>query len=180
MNLNSLEINHDDFSSMSSPNFRLSGWSLGYWTACNNFQRYCTLPYCEKALGQFSQQLIYLIHSSEVTQCLWCIPNNTQYDVIHTMWKGIRHCVSIYEHTDFFMPWSSLYDFEVWRDTLDVIIFILMTSVRIYLHINDDTFVIRFEYSFETNKPYVYADQITGYYWRMITCSPFSQGQLSS
>ena len=45
-NLNSLEINHDHFPSMSSPNFRLSGGSLGYWTACNNFKRYCTLPYC--------------------------------------------------------------------------------------------------------------------------------------
>ena len=26
----------------------LSGGSLGYWTACNNFKRYCTLPYCEQ------------------------------------------------------------------------------------------------------------------------------------
>ena len=24
----------------------LSGVSLGYWTACNNFKRHCTLPYC--------------------------------------------------------------------------------------------------------------------------------------
>ena len=24
----------------------LSGGSLGYWTACNNFKRHCTLPYC--------------------------------------------------------------------------------------------------------------------------------------
>ena len=47
VNLNSLEINHDHFLSMPSPNFRLSGGSLGYWTACNNFKRYCTLPYCE-------------------------------------------------------------------------------------------------------------------------------------
>ena len=31
---------------MSSPNFRLSGGSLGYWTPCNNFERNCTLPYC--------------------------------------------------------------------------------------------------------------------------------------
>ena len=46
-NLNSLEINHDHFPSMSSPNFRLSGGSLGYWTTCNNFKRYCTLPYCD-------------------------------------------------------------------------------------------------------------------------------------
>ena len=46
VNLNSLEINHVYFPSMSSPNFRLSGGSLGYWTACNNFKRYCTLPYC--------------------------------------------------------------------------------------------------------------------------------------
>ena len=47
VNLNSLEISYDPFPSMSSPNFRLSGGSLGYWTACNNFKRYCTLPYCE-------------------------------------------------------------------------------------------------------------------------------------
>ena len=47
MNLNSLEIIHDHFSSMSSPNFRLSGGSLGYWTACNNLKRYRTLPYCD-------------------------------------------------------------------------------------------------------------------------------------
>ena len=47
MNLNPLEINHDHFPSMPWPNFRLSGGSLGYWTACNNFKRYCTLPYCE-------------------------------------------------------------------------------------------------------------------------------------
>ena len=26
----------------------LSGGSLGYWTACNNAKRYCTLPYCEQ------------------------------------------------------------------------------------------------------------------------------------
>ena len=45
-NLNSLEINHDHFPGMSSPNFRLSGGSLGYWTACNDFKRYCTLPCC--------------------------------------------------------------------------------------------------------------------------------------
>ena len=44
VNLNLLEINHDHFPSMSSPNFRLSGGSLGYWTACNNFKHYCTLP----------------------------------------------------------------------------------------------------------------------------------------
>ena len=25
----------------------LSGWSLGYWTACYNVMRYCTLPYCD-------------------------------------------------------------------------------------------------------------------------------------
>ena len=25
----------------------LSDGSLGYWTACNNFERYCTLPYCD-------------------------------------------------------------------------------------------------------------------------------------
>ena len=31
---------------MSSPNFRLSGGSLDYWITCNNFKRYCTLPYC--------------------------------------------------------------------------------------------------------------------------------------
>ena len=49
VNLNSLGINHDHFSSASSPNFRLSGGSLGYWTACNNFKRYCTLPYCAKS-----------------------------------------------------------------------------------------------------------------------------------
>ena len=46
VNLNSLEINRDHFPSMLSPKFRLSGGSLGYWTACNNFKRYCTLPYC--------------------------------------------------------------------------------------------------------------------------------------
>ena len=46
MNLNSLEINIDHFPSMSSPNFRLSGGSLGHWTTFNNFKRYCTLPYC--------------------------------------------------------------------------------------------------------------------------------------
>ena len=27
----------------------LSGGSLGYWTACNNFKRHCTLPYCAYA-----------------------------------------------------------------------------------------------------------------------------------
>ena len=41
----SFEINHDYFPSMSAPNFQLSGGSLGYWTACNNFKRHCTLPY---------------------------------------------------------------------------------------------------------------------------------------
>ena len=25
----------------------LSGGSLGYWTACNNVKRYCTVPYCD-------------------------------------------------------------------------------------------------------------------------------------
>ena len=25
----------------------LSGGSLGYWIACNNFKRHCTLPYCD-------------------------------------------------------------------------------------------------------------------------------------
>ena len=50
VNLNSLEINHDHFPSMSSPNFRLSGGSLGYWTPCNNFKRHCTLPYCDKGV----------------------------------------------------------------------------------------------------------------------------------
>ena len=44
MNLNSLEINHDHFPSMSLPNFQLSGGSVGYWTACNKFKRYYTLP----------------------------------------------------------------------------------------------------------------------------------------
>ena len=34
------------FLSMSSPNFRLPGGSLGYWTACTNFKFYCMLPYC--------------------------------------------------------------------------------------------------------------------------------------
>ena len=47
VNLNLLEINHDHFPSMSSPNFPLSGGSLGYWTACNSVKRYCTLPYCD-------------------------------------------------------------------------------------------------------------------------------------
>ena len=27
-------------------NVSLSGGSLGYWKACNDFKRYCTLPYC--------------------------------------------------------------------------------------------------------------------------------------
>ena len=40
-------INYDHFPSMLSPNFRLSGGSLGYWTACNNVKHYCTVPYCE-------------------------------------------------------------------------------------------------------------------------------------
>ena len=30
----------------------LSGGSLGYWTACNNFKRHCTLPYCESYPGK--------------------------------------------------------------------------------------------------------------------------------
>ena len=33
-------------------NVSLSFGSLGYWTTCNNFKRYCTLPYCDfQALG---------------------------------------------------------------------------------------------------------------------------------
>ena len=28
-------------------NVSLSGGSLCYWTACTNFKRYCTLPYCD-------------------------------------------------------------------------------------------------------------------------------------
>ena len=31
----------------------LSGGSLGYWTACNNFKRHCTLPYCEEGVPTF-------------------------------------------------------------------------------------------------------------------------------
>ena len=46
VNLNSLWINYDHFPSMWSPTFLLSGGSLGYWTACNNVKRYCTIPYC--------------------------------------------------------------------------------------------------------------------------------------
>ena len=58
VNLNSLEINHDHFPGMSSPNFRLPGGSLGYWTACNNFKRYCTLPYCVNAIFSFCVWLL--------------------------------------------------------------------------------------------------------------------------
>ena len=32
-------------------NVSLSGGRLGYWTACNNFKRYCTLPYCVDRYG---------------------------------------------------------------------------------------------------------------------------------
>ena len=24
-------------------------WEFGFWTACNHFKRYCTLPYCKRA-----------------------------------------------------------------------------------------------------------------------------------
>ena len=33
----------------------LSGGSLGYWTACNNFKRDCTVPYCVKTHSRFSR-----------------------------------------------------------------------------------------------------------------------------
>ena len=65
MNLNSLEINRDHFPNMSSPNFRLSGGSLGYWTACNNFKRYCTLPYCEQCLWKM------LLPMGQSVQAIW-------------------------------------------------------------------------------------------------------------
>ena len=34
-------------------NVSLSGGSLGFWRACNDFKRYCTLPYCERAYRYF-------------------------------------------------------------------------------------------------------------------------------
>ena len=47
VNWNSLEWNHDLFPNIPSPNFRLPGGSLGYWTACNRGKCYCTFLYCD-------------------------------------------------------------------------------------------------------------------------------------
>ena len=31
-------------------------WEFGYWTACNNVKRYCTLPYCDYVVLKVMQQ----------------------------------------------------------------------------------------------------------------------------
>ena len=92
MNLNSLEINHDHFPSMSSPNFRLSGGSLGYWTACNNFKCYCTHPYCDKAHNRCTKET-FLIGSDvdvNIFSAFRIIPSGT-IDIILKSCILIRH-----------------------------------------------------------------------------------------
>ena len=39
----------------------LSGGSLGYWTACNNFKRQCTLPYCVTDANEINMYQIYFV-----------------------------------------------------------------------------------------------------------------------
>ena len=34
----------------------LSGGSLGYWTACNDFKCYCTVPYCALVFVELFQE----------------------------------------------------------------------------------------------------------------------------
>ena len=46
-------------------NVSLSSGSLGYWTACNTFKRYCTLSYCVNVISMFQRKnicLFYLYH----------------------------------------------------------------------------------------------------------------------
>ena len=52
---------------MSSPNFRLSGPSLGYWTVCNNFKRYCTVPYCVLGLRPANERRRYFVTTSLIS-----------------------------------------------------------------------------------------------------------------
>ena len=43
----------------------LSGGSLGYWTACNNVKRYCTVPYC------VHEQYIYKLRNMYTRSDIW-------------------------------------------------------------------------------------------------------------
>ena len=61
------------YPSMSSPNFRLSGASLGYWTACNNFKRHCTLPYCDFVLIRAYGTLVVRLAEDNWVMQVWCV-----------------------------------------------------------------------------------------------------------
>ena len=50
----------------------LSGGSLGYWTACNNFKRYCTLPYCVPGTKATCSC------KKSITAALWSVVNSCQ------------------------------------------------------------------------------------------------------
>ena len=90
VNLNSLEINHDHFLSMPSPNFRLSSGSLGYWTACNNFKRYCTLPYCDNG-HHFDR---FTTSESNRTWSIWLRSASPGDDIVVTMTTFLFHSLS--------------------------------------------------------------------------------------
>ena len=93
VNLNLLEINHDHFPSMPSPNFRLSGGSLGYWTACNTFKRYCTPP-TVIMMARFSQHEI-------------CLYINVMTNGLNTM-----HCLFVKSRKLFYyVSWASTFNF---------------------------------------------------------------------
>ena len=79
VNLTSLELNHDHFSSMSSRNFRLSGGS--YWTACYNFKRLCTLPHCDNVISWTICSLWYSYNNAQDT---WCIIFRRK--ILYTTW----------------------------------------------------------------------------------------------
>ena len=75
----------------------LSGGSLGYWTACNNIKRYCTVPYCECPL------LVYSCCPAKTKICLghplWLSSWESQWSWLHSQlshWSGKSAGMKIY------------------------------------------------------------------------------------
>ena len=58
-------------------NVSLSGGSLGYWTACNNYKRYCTLPYCDTANIQASKY--QFTYSVQLLPIIWVKSNGNKF-----------------------------------------------------------------------------------------------------
>ena len=51
-------------------NASLSGVSLGYWTACNNFKRYCTFPYCFSS-EKYSWFSTFYVLKNQIWTCIY-------------------------------------------------------------------------------------------------------------